>query len=220
MESLCYAWVLSYFSFFWRSRNKFKKLRFFWSGSGRSREASGPKLTRLGTPKIGPGRVILRIFGVFFLGPVFKSFCHCFFCFFLYCRPWVRIAIYSVLSTFPFFETVKQCEKTRIEQTRQIDGTSMEKPAQNGHPHRGIKQNVVFHFFSLSGRIRGDFGVQPGSVNSRFSEKWGPESLFVFLVFSCRVACSLKWPLEAPGRPQGGPREAPGRPRGGFGDNL
>ena len=67
---------MRYFSFFWGSRNTFKKLRFFWSGSGRSREASGPNLTRLGTPKIGPGRVILGIFGVFFGRPVSKPFFH------------------------------------------------------------------------------------------------------------------------------------------------
>ena len=71
MESLWVGWVLSYFSVFWGSRNTMKKLRFFWSGSGRSREASGPNLTRMGTPKIGPGRVIFGIFGVLFGGLLF-----------------------------------------------------------------------------------------------------------------------------------------------------
>ena len=78
MDSLWVVWVLSYFSVFWGSRNTIKKLRFFWSGSGRSREASGPNLTRVGTPKIGPGKVILGIFGVFCLGPVSKPFFHSF----------------------------------------------------------------------------------------------------------------------------------------------
>ena len=86
----------------------------------------------------------------------------------------------------------------------------MEKNAQNCHPHRGIKKNIVFHFvFALGaslGRFRGPAGVRKFQV---FVEKLGPESLFVFLVILCRVVCSLKWPLEAPGRPQGGPREAP-----------
>ena len=83
MERVWVVWVLSYFSVFWGSRNTFKKLRFFWSGSGRSREASGPNLTRLGTPKIDPGRVILGIFGVLFGIPVFKPFFRRFFlCFF------------------------------------------------------------------------------------------------------------------------------------------
>ena len=72
MGSLWVVWVLSYFSVFWGSRNTFKKLRFFWRGSGRSREASGPNLTCLGTPKIGPGRVILGIFGALFGGIVFN----------------------------------------------------------------------------------------------------------------------------------------------------
>ena len=79
MGSLWVVWVLSYLSVFWGSRNTFKKLRFFWSGSGRSREASGPNLTRLGTPKIGPGKVILGIFGVFFGGPVVLPLLHCVF---------------------------------------------------------------------------------------------------------------------------------------------
>ena len=39
-------------------------------------------MTRLGTPKIGPGRVVLGIFGVFFGGSVFKPFVHRFFLFF------------------------------------------------------------------------------------------------------------------------------------------
>ena len=81
MGSLWVVWVLSYFSVFWGSRNTFKKLRFFWSGSGRSREASGPNLTRLGTPKIGPGRVILGIFGVLFGGLVFLTVFSSLFCF-------------------------------------------------------------------------------------------------------------------------------------------
>ena len=73
MGSLWVVWVLSYVSVFRGSRNTFKKLRFFWSGSGRSREASGPNLTRLGTPKIDPGKIILGIFVGFFGGPVFSS---------------------------------------------------------------------------------------------------------------------------------------------------
>ena len=48
-----------------------QKTSFFWTGFGRSREASGPTVTRLGIPKIGPGRIILGIFGVRFGGLVF-----------------------------------------------------------------------------------------------------------------------------------------------------
>ena len=36
-------------------------------------QASGPNLTRLGTPKIGPGKIILGIFGVFFFGTRFQT---------------------------------------------------------------------------------------------------------------------------------------------------
>ena len=59
------------FSVFWGSQKTTKKLCFFLTGFGTSREASGPNVTRLGTPKIGPGRVILGIFGVLFGGLVF-----------------------------------------------------------------------------------------------------------------------------------------------------
>ena len=55
------------------------------------------------------------------------------------------------------------CKFVFIETTRNIDGASMEKPAQSGYPHRGIKKNVVFHcFFALGatpGRFRGPAGV-------------------------------------------------------------
>ena len=81
MDFLWVVWVLSYFSVLGGSRNMIKKLRFFWTGSGRSREASGPNLTRLGSPKIGPGRVILGIFGVLLGGFVFYLFLSSLFCF-------------------------------------------------------------------------------------------------------------------------------------------
>ena len=74
------------------------------------------------------------------------------------------MAIYSVLSTFPFFETVEKYENKRIEKTWKICGKSVEKPAQNGHPNRGIKQNVAFHFFF---RSRGHSGTISGSSRGR-----------------------------------------------------
>ena len=123
MEPLWVVWVLSYFSVFWGSRNTIKKLRFFWSGSGRSREASGPNLTRLGTPKIGPGRVILGIFGVLFGGLVFKPFFHRFFALFSIVS---TLSSYRYLQCFKHFSIFRNCRKMREKTHRKKQDKSME----------------------------------------------------------------------------------------------
>ena len=91
----------------------------------------------------------------------------------------------------------------------------MEKPVKNCDPHRGINTNIVFHFFfalgAAPGRFRGPAGVGKFHV---FLKNGVRRAFLFFLFFSRCVACPLKWPLEAPGRPQGGPRDAPGRPWG------
>ena len=67
-----------------------------------------------------------------------------------------------VLSTFPCFEIVEKCEKKHVEKTWKIDGKSMEKPAENGDLHRGIKKDVVFYFFFAPKATPGKFRGPPG----------------------------------------------------------
>ena len=72
------------------------------------------------------------------------------------------MVIYSVLSTFAFFEIIEKNEKKRLKKTLKFDGKSMEKHVQNGYLHRGIQKNGVFHFVSALGTTPGRFWVPPG----------------------------------------------------------
>ena len=51
---------------------------------------------------------------------------------------------------------------------KQIGGTSMENQPKTVIPTVASNKTSIFTFVSLSGPLRGDFGLQPGSVNLAF----------------------------------------------------
>ena len=92
----------------WRPRTW---LFFFSNAQGPSGDPQDPMCAHCGTPKIGPGRSFYVLLGCVFLHRFFGPCVHRFPYFFRFVRPWVRIAIYSVLSTFPFSEIFGKCTK-------------------------------------------------------------------------------------------------------------
>ena len=193
MESLWGVWVLSSFSVFWGSqkttKNQVDPCFRCVLDSGRIFGEFGP----FWVPKRGPGGYFLEVFGGsgvgLNFGPMFRRFFYKngkhtksqnieFYC---HAQCFVRVA--GLEKTRGPQQT---CKFFFIEKTRKIDGKSIEKPAQNGYPHRGIKKTLFFTCFSLSGPLRGDFGVQPGSLNFTFFWKVGSGETFFFLFF--RVA--------------------------------
>ena len=108
--------------------------------------------------------------------------------------------------------TKNTSEKTSIFWLK-IEGKSMKKLVAVRNPSKIDKKTTLGLPFWVKDRFLVDFWIPRGPQNPpRVVRDIGE----FFLVFSCRVACPLKWPLDDPGRPQGGPGEAPGRPRGPF----
>ena len=59
----------------------------------------------------------------------------------------------------------------------------MENPAQNCHPHWGIKKNMVFHFFFALGAAPGRFRGPAGVGKFHVFLKNGVQRAFVFFLF-------------------------------------
>ena len=75
------------------------------------------------------------------------------------------LSSYRYLQCFKHFSIFRNCRNMRETWHRKNTKnrwTIMEKPTQNGHPHRGIKQHVVFHLLFALGatprRFRGPRG--------------------------------------------------------------
>ena len=59
----------------------------------------------------------------------------------------------------------------------------MEKPAQNCHPHRGIKKNIVFHVFFALGAAPGRFRSPAGVSKFHVFLKNGVRRAFLLSLF-------------------------------------